>query len=145
MADTSDSNANRLRYSQVIETPLLAMGSVTQMEDDLDYAAQVTRRAVANLKAYERKVDFHHLTEHDKMKAMLTLNTIYALQSKVLKNQADKERESHFAALSSGKGPNANSAPLGRITSSNQNHSFLDASNVSAASPGRSAVIGKGY
>ena len=98
MADEDSNGTNqRLRYSQVIEASLLSMGSGgaagAQAEEELDYAAQVMGRAVASLKAYERKVDFHHLQEHEKMKAMLTLNTVYALQSKVLSAQAARERE----------------------------------------------------
>lgn len=171
MADEDSNGTNqRLRYSQVIEASLLSMGSGgaagAQAEEELDYAAQVMGRAVASLKAYERKVDFHHLQEHEKMKAMLTLNTVYALQSKVLSAQAAREREEQqqrdgggavvpFSSSSpnqrggGGPGalaennfnpffPNRSYAGAGGVGGEGNSMAAMDTSRVSASSPGRS-------
>ena len=90
----------RLQHSQVVEAALLNVGINNKIDEDLEYAAQVMRRAVQHLKMYERSVDFHHIADQEKMEAMLTLNTMYALQAKVAKQEAAKERERHSEASS---------------------------------------------
>ena len=83
----------RLQHSQVIEAALLNVGINSKIDEDLEYSAQVMRRAVQHLKMYERSVDFHHIADQEKMEAMLTLNTMYALQAKVARQEAEKERQ----------------------------------------------------
>jgi hypothetical protein len=81
MADEEFSG--RLTHAQVIESALVTIGYAETLPDDLQYAAEVLRRATAELKAFDRSVNFHEVSEKEKMKAVLTLNTMYALEQKL--------------------------------------------------------------
>ena len=82
MADDEESGSGRLTHAQVIESALITIGYAETLPDDLQYAAEVLRRATAELKAFDRSVNFHEVSEKEKMKAVLALNTVYALEQK---------------------------------------------------------------
>lgn len=73
---------SRLTHAQVIESALISIGYAETLPDDLHYAAEVLRRAVSEIKQFDRSVNFHEVSEKEKMKAVLTLNTVYALEQK---------------------------------------------------------------
>jgi hypothetical protein len=81
MADAS-STGQRLTHSQVIECTLITVGYNETLDRDLDYAAEVLTRAVDKMKTYEKTVSFTDLSEKEKMKSVLVLNTMYALERK---------------------------------------------------------------
>jgi hypothetical protein len=72
----------RLTHGQVIESALITIGYAETLPEDLQYAGEVLRRATAELKAFDRSVNFHEVSEKEKMKAILVLNTMYALEQK---------------------------------------------------------------
>lgn len=152
----------QLRYSQIIDATLIGIGPVSKVEEDLEYAAEVTARAVTSLRQYERTVDFHHMAEQDKMRAMLTLNTIYALQSKLTQAHTTKEKERAMLSqqrqgqlsqlygglpAGSNSSPRAGAAAFGASNlggggpgspAGGGNRTNINASRVSNSSPGRS-------
>lgn len=76
------SSATKLTHAQVIRSTLVTIGMSETLDQDLDYAAEVLRRAVTRLRAFDRSVNLNEVAEKEKLKAILTLNAMYALEKK---------------------------------------------------------------
>ena len=74
----------RISYAQLIEASLITVGYNENLDTELDYAAEILERAVRRLKECEKKVDLKHMADKEKRKAILTLNTIFALEKKFM-------------------------------------------------------------
>jgi len=74
--------AARLTHGQVMESALITVGYTETFAEDLDYAAEVLKRAVAEAKVFDRSVNYREISDKEKKKAVLTLQTMYLLESK---------------------------------------------------------------
>lgn len=72
----------RITYGQVINSTLITVNYSDTLSKDLDYAAEVLRRSVSKLRQFERGLNVDQISEKEKMRGILTLNTMFMLQEK---------------------------------------------------------------
>lgn len=75
-------STGRLTHAQVIRSTLVGVGSSDTIDQDLDYAAEVLRRGVSGVKAFDRAMNLNEVAEKEKLKAILALNAMYALEKR---------------------------------------------------------------
>mmetsp|Transcript_80703 Transcript_80703/g.94129 ORF Transcript_80703/g.94129 Transcript_80703/m.94129 type:complete len:88 (-) Transcript_80703:9-272(-) len=80
--DGGEGTSATLTHANVIRSTLITIGMSETLDQDLDYAAEVLRRAVTSLRAFDRSVNLNEVAEKEKLKAILTLNAMYALEKK---------------------------------------------------------------
>jgi hypothetical protein len=82
MADEEDGSLSRLTHAQVIRSSLVSVSASDTIDQDLEYSAEVLRRAVQNMKRFDRSMNLDEVAEQEKLKAILALNAMYALEKK---------------------------------------------------------------
>lgn len=86
-----DERGARLTFNQVIDSTLITVGYSETVDRDLDYAAEVVNRGVQRMRDYEKTVNFTDISAKEKMKAVLVLHTMYALEEKMQKQQQQQQ------------------------------------------------------
>lgn len=81
MAD-EDEGPSRLTHAQVIRSSLISVSASDTIDQDLEYSAEVLRRAVQKIKQFDRVINLDEVAEQEKLKAILALNAMYALEKK---------------------------------------------------------------
>jgi hypothetical protein len=81
MADEDEGPA-RLTHAQVIRSSLVSVSASDTIDQDLEYSAEVLRRAVQKIKQFDRVINLDEVAEQEKLKAILALNAMYALEKK---------------------------------------------------------------
>jgi hypothetical protein len=81
MADEDD-GPSRLTHAQVIRSSLVSVSASDTIDQDLEYSAEVLRRAVQKIKQFDRVINLDEVAEQEKLKAILALNAMYALEKK---------------------------------------------------------------
>ena len=100
-----DEESKRLTHAQVIESTLITVGYNETLDRDLDYAAEVAKRAVEKMRTYEQTVSFNDLSEKEKLKSVLVLNTMYALEKKHKKEMQRQQNSSYQSPGSQSRPP----------------------------------------
>jgi hypothetical protein len=83
--------SDRITHSQVITSTLVTIGYPETMDRDLDFCAEVLTRAVAKMKRHEQSVNFHDVTEKERLRAIFVLNTMYEVEKKLKQQQANEQ------------------------------------------------------
>lgn len=83
---------DKITHSQVISSTLITVGYPETLDRDLDFCADVLRRAVTKMKRHEQSVNFHDVTEKERLRAIFVLNTMYEVEKKLKSQQAADQR-----------------------------------------------------
>jgi hypothetical protein len=111
----ADDGPGRITHSQVITSTLVTVGYPETLDRDLDFCSEVLTRAVTKMKRHEQSINFHDVTEKERLRAIFVLNTMYEVEKKMKRQQQEQQRgaKPHDASFGNRSNPvtPANAAP----------------------------------
>ena len=87
--EEDEGSSTRLTHAQVIRSSLISVGASETIDQDVEYSAEVLRRAVKKIRQLDRAMNLDEVAENEKLKAILALNAMYALEKKFNGNGSD--------------------------------------------------------